>query len=64
MLLIEGTEILEGKGINTYRQNDREFLLDIRHGKYTFEEIFKMVDDYEAKFKYAANNSSLPSKPD
>lgn len=63
-LLIEGTEILEGKGINTYRENDRDLLLDIRHGKYTFEEIFQMVDDYEAKFKYAADNSSLPSKPD
>jgi predicted nucleotidyltransferase len=28
-LLITGTEILEGKGINTYREKDREFLLQI-----------------------------------
>lgn len=63
-LLIMGSEILEGKGINTYRVNDREFLLDIRNGKYSYEEIFKFVDDFEARFKYAADNTNLPDKPD
>lgn len=62
-LLIMGTEILEGKGINTYREKDREFLLDIRHSKYTYEEIFELVDKYEKEFKYASDNSELPSKP-
>jgi predicted nucleotidyltransferase len=33
-LFLMGIEILEGKGVNTYRKNDREFLLDIRDGKY------------------------------
>ena len=31
-LFLMGTEILEGKGINTYREKDREFLLKIRKG--------------------------------
>lgn len=69
-LLIMGTEILEGKGINTYRENDRDFLLEIREGKYQKEDgsfhsdFFEMVDNYERKLKYAADNSPLPNKPD
>lgn len=62
-LLKMGTEILEGKGINTYREKDRNLLLDIRNGKYTYNEIFKMVDKLEKDFKYASDNSNLPNKP-
>lgn len=40
-LLKMGTELLEGKGINTYREKDRSLLLDIRNGKYSYEEIFE-----------------------
>lgn len=63
-LLLMGSEILEGKGINTYRENDRELLLDIRNGKYTYDEIFQMVDVYDKRFKYAMENCVLPDKPD
>lgn len=62
-LLIMGKEILEGKRIHTYRENDRELLLDIRNSKFTYDEIFKMIDKYEAEFKFAADNSELPEKP-
>ena len=57
------TELLEGKGINTYREKDRSLLLDIRNGKYTYKEIFEMVDEYEKKFKYASDNTDLPNMP-
>lgn len=62
-LLVTGTEILEGKGINTYRENERELFLDIRNGKYSYNQVFEMVDEYEKHFKSAANNSSLPEEP-
>jgi predicted nucleotidyltransferase len=68
-LLLMGTEILEGKGINTYRGKDREQLLEIRNGKYQKEdgsfnkEFFDMINDLEKKLKYAADNSPLPNKP-
>ena len=68
-LLLMGTEILEGKGINTYRESDRDFLLEIRNGKYQKEdgsfhqEFFDMVDKLEQRLKYASDNSPLPSKP-
>lgn len=63
-LLVTGTEILEGKGINTYRDKERELFLDIRNGKYSYNQIFDMVDDYEGRFKYAASNTTLPDEPD
>jgi predicted nucleotidyltransferase len=63
-LFLMGIEILEGKGVNTYRENDRELLLNIRDGKYSYEQIFEMVDEYEKKFKYAGDNTDLPQKPD
>lgn len=62
-LLITGTEILEGKGINTYREKERDFFLDIRKGKYSYSELFEMVDMYEHKFKVAAESTSLPEQP-
>lgn len=63
-LLVTGTEILEGKGINTYREKERHFFLDIRKGKYSYNEVFKMVDEYEQRFKLAAENTLLPDEPD
>lgn len=63
-LLIMGTEIMQGKGINTYRIKDRDFLLDIRNGKYSYEEIFEMVNKYDKEFKYAKENCVLPDNPD
>lgn len=63
-LLKMGTEILEGKGINTYRANDRALLLDIRNGKYTYEEIFEIAAKLEKDFEYAFKNTCLPKKLD
>lgn len=63
-LFLMGTELLEGKGINTYREKDREFLLKIRKGEISYSEIFEMVNDYEKKFDYAAKNTSLKDEPD
>lgn len=63
-LFIMGTELLEGRGINTYRENDREFLLKIRNGEFSYSEIFEMVNDYEKKFDYAAENTCLKDNPD
>lgn len=63
-LYLMGIDILEGKGIKTYRENDKDFLLDIRNGKYTYDEIFEIADDLDKKFKYAKDNSVLPKKAD
>lgn len=59
-LLKMGAEILRGEGINTYREKDREFLLDIRNGKYSYEDIFEMTNVFEEEFLYAKKHSVLP----
>ena len=63
-LLIMGSEILEGEGVNTYRENDKDFLLEIRNGKYNYDQIFQIIDEYENKFKYACQHTVLPDNPD
>lgn len=63
-------DILEKEEINTYRENDISFLMDIRNGKYLdsnsqpIPEFYEMVKDYEKRLQYAADNSNLPEKPD
>ena len=62
-LLQMGTEILQGKGVNTHRESTLPLLMDIRNGKYSYDEIFELVDVYEKEFKYAGDNTNLPTKP-
>jgi predicted nucleotidyltransferase len=63
-------DILEKEEINTYRENDIPFLLDIRNGKFLdqdshpLQEFYEMVNEYEKRLEYAAENTSLPEKPD
>lgn len=61
-LLSMGTEILEGKGVNTYREKERNLFLDIRKGKYDFDEMFEIINKYDNAFLYAKENTILPDK--
>jgi predicted nucleotidyltransferase len=63
-LLATGTDILDGKGIVTYRCDERDLFRSIRRGEMTFEAIFRLVDEFEARFKQAAASSKLPDAPD
>ena len=69
-LLIMGEEILRTKEIHTYRAKEHDLLMNIRNGKYQKEdgtfcsEFFDMLDEYEKQFRYAADNTELPDKPD
>ena len=63
-------DILEKEEINTFRDKDHDFLMEIRNGKFLdkdshpLPEFYDLVSDYEKRLKYAAENSSLPDKPD
>ncbi|MCL2252945.1 MAG: nucleotidyltransferase domain-containing protein [Lachnospiraceae bacterium] len=63
-LLITGTDILDGRGIITKRMKEHDLLMDIRNGKYSYEDIFLMAEEYRTKFEIAAKNTKLPDKPD
>ena len=68
-LLVTGEEILRTGEINTYREKEHDLLMDIRNGKYQLDDhtfhssFFEMLDEYEKKFRYVADNTFLPDKP-
>lgn len=62
-------DILEKGEINTYREVEHDWLMEIRNGQYLDEnrqpipEFFEMVDELETRLKYAKEHTSLPEKP-
>lgn len=62
-LLIMGTEILKTHEINTYRVEEHDLLVDIRKGKYSYDELFGLVELYDFNFKEASVNTTLPKEP-
>lgn len=63
-------DILEKEEIITYREQDLEYLLSLRYGKFLDEDghpiegFYDVVNEFERRMNYAAENSSLPDKPD
>jgi hypothetical protein len=63
-------DILEKEEIVTYREADLEYLLSIRYGKFLDEEghpidgFYDIINEFERRMDYAAENSALPEKPD
>lgn len=62
-LLTSAVEILTTGDFNTYRSN-RQFLLDCRKGKFSFEEAIEIIETYDAQLQEAYEKSSLPKTPD
>ena len=61
-LLNEGTQ-LATKGKLEFPLSDRNFYLSIRNGKYTLEELEKMMEEKFKEFEELKNKISLPKKP-
>lgn len=63
-------DILNNGQINTYREKDHDFLMDIRNGKYLDDnrqptrEFFDIVTDLENQLKIAKEKTKLPDLPD
>ena len=69
-LYLMAIDILDKGEIVTYREKDRDLLLDIRNGKYMNEdgtykkEFFEMQEELENKFKEVSKTTQLPKVPD
>lgn len=61
-LLSEGETLLKTGSIEFPLPN-AQFLLDIKHGRYTLTEILNIADDLELKLADVKKQSSLPDKP-
>ncbi|NEN25840.1 nucleotidyltransferase [Cryomorpha ignava] len=62
-LLEMAVEIGSDHVVNVKRPN-RDFLLEIKSGKYAYAELLKMADEKKAEMEQAFENSSLPERPD
>jgi len=60
MLLRQGVEFLETGDVQTYRENDRDFFVDIRKGKYDLDEIKDFADVEFKKLDEAYEKSEIP----
>ncbi|WP_299997800.1 nucleotidyltransferase domain-containing protein [uncultured Clostridium sp.] len=64
-LLYSAIEILETHSYCSYRpEEERKLLLDIRSGKYTFDEVSDMFDEVDSKLKEIYEKTTLRTKPD
>ena len=62
-------DILEKEEIITYRTEEHDLLMSIRNGEYLDDnrqpipEFYDLLNEYEKKFDYAKENTSLPDLP-
>jgi predicted nucleotidyltransferase len=64
-LFIQGKEILTQGTLTVYlKDEDREFVKDVRAGKYSFEFIENYQNNLDAEFKAYAQSSKLPYSTD
>lgn len=63
-------DILEKGEVNTYREADHDFLMDVRMGKYRkdsgelSQEFKNILAEYEKRLEYDKIHTTLPDKPD
>lgn len=63
-------DILEKEEIITYREDEHDLLMEIRNGKYLdnneqpTSDFYELLDEWQKRFEYAKENTSLPEKPD
>lgn len=59
-----GIDILQGRGINTYREKELKLLNDIKDRKIHHNKIFKIINNLKVKFELAKQVSVLPNDID
>ena len=63
-LYLTGIDILDGRGVVTFRERDLPLLKKIRAGEIPLADVFKMADEFESQIFSAYKNSKLPDVPD
>ncbi len=61
-LLRTGLELLTTGELHVYR-SDKDFLLEVKNGKYTYDEVVAEAKRYEELLEQAVVSSDLPNKP-
>jgi hypothetical protein len=62
---MQGVEFVESGTLTLpMHPNDREFLLEVRAGKHTLDDVLRRADDLETTMKLCMDRSSMPDEPD
>jgi hypothetical protein len=61
-----GKEIAQGNGIILDRREagDRDFIMDVRHHKFEYDELMEIITKEERELNEAIEKSALPSEID
>lgn len=62
-LISMGKEIISGQGVQVYRKDDREFLLGVRQGMFTYDELIEWSDKERVEMKDLFEKCTLPKIP-
>jgi len=62
-LMYEGEEVLK-TGYITLPRPEAGLLVDIKNGKYSYDELLALVSDFDAEFENLYESSTLPYTPD
>ena len=57
-------ELAQGKGFNVVRDEDRQYLLDIRNHKFEYDEVMEQLEKEKHEMEVAIENSTLPEHSD
>ena len=57
-------ELAQGKGFNVARDEDRQYLLDIRNHKYEYDELMAQVEQEKAAMEKAIETTTIPKEID
>ena len=57
-------EIASGKGMNLYRTEDHDFLMNIRNHKYEYDELIKLADKEKEEMYEIMKHSTIPDSVD
>lgn len=69
-LYLMGIDVLEKEEIVTYREDDLQFLLDVRSGSLLTEDgkvserFYELINEYETRLQQAVKTTTLPDRPD
>lgn len=59
-----GIEIARGEGVKVRRTEDRNFLLDVKHHKYSYDELMAMLEGINNEMEEATKTSKIPETVD
>lgn len=59
-----GIEIANGEGVKVRRTEDRDFLLDVKHHKYSYDELIEMLEEMNDMMSEVMEASQIPETVD